>query len=80
MQKIKYLDRDLQIQLIEQQFSKIFTTSNIDRNVVIEFLISDYKFTPNVQISPMKSPFTIMSPNEMGRPRIFSSSSDDLSR
>ena len=47
---------------------------------MIEFLISDYKFTPNVEISPMKSPFTIMSPNEMGRPRIFSSSSDDLTR
>ena len=42
MQKIKHLDKDMQHEVAEMQLSRILSQSNIDRQPVIEFLISDY--------------------------------------
>lgn len=44
MHKITYLEKDLQKQIVEVQLSKIFTQNNLDQNVVIEFLTTNYQF------------------------------------
>lgn len=61
MQKVKYLDKDQQVSIIDKQLKKILTQSNLDRNTVIDFLIQDYCFqsdeAKDIQVFPTPMKF-----------------------
>mmetsp|Transcript_4469 Transcript_4469/g.6656 ORF Transcript_4469/g.6656 Transcript_4469/m.6656 type:complete len:276 (+) Transcript_4469:1286-2113(+) len=45
MQKVKHLPKKLVHELVEAQLSKILTSSFLDRQAVISFLVADYEFS-----------------------------------